>query len=173
MSKLKKRKRVGLLALLALVLPLVSSAQDTPSLGQRLGQAIEKAAKTTGALKDYGSPRQVHRGGKPELILKGEHISFNGKPLVWGKSMEEWRSVIGKGVVCSARNERPGWCKWDALGIEIAGSIGKPDQVSTLNVHFNRAADEGRYDLRTQDPEWLSKACFLAISSSTGLASTN
>ncbi|MYM66908.1 hypothetical protein GTP45_08710 [Pseudoduganella sp. FT55W] len=158
-----------IVTLLLLSGTVVCHAQNgsAPSLGERLNSVFEQVAKKAGLVKDYGTPRKVNRGARPEIILKDNTITWNGKPLALGQSIEEWRKVIGKGAVCSARNERPGWCKWDALGIEIAGSIGKPNQVGTFNVNFNRAADEGLYDLRARDaagkpidPVWLSKGVF-------------
>lgn len=140
---------------------------DSPSMGERFNSAFEKAAKKAGAVKDYGPVRKVEKGAQPEVILKGSTVSFNGKQLVLGQRIEQWQRIIGKGAVCARKNERPLWCKWDGLGIEITGSLDRPAQVAELNVRFNRDADEGIYDLRARDaqgdpidPVWLSKGVF-------------
>lgn len=56
--------------LLFLALLASYSAGNAQSLGERLGQAFEKAANTTGAAKNYGKVRRVAKGAKPTLVLR-------------------------------------------------------------------------------------------------------
>jgi hypothetical protein len=128
-------KRILFLCLLGL--HSASHAQSSQSLGDRLGQAFEKAAKATGAVKDYGPVRKVPKGAKPTLVLKDGSIFFNERPLILGGSFESWKKVIGNGSVCGSESEWPKWCKWDALGIEIGSGTQKNDAVKFLNVHIN------------------------------------
>jgi hypothetical protein len=161
-------KKTIFLALFSLMLPCHAQKADSgPSVGERLHSAFEKAAKAVGATKEYGTPRKVARGAQPEIVLKDGTIRFNGRPLVFGRPLAEWREIIGKGDVCSPKSELPAWCKWDALGIEIVGSINRPLEVMVLNVRFNRDPEEGLYDLRAHDasgkpidPVWLSKGIY-------------
>jgi hypothetical protein len=136
-------------------------------MGDRFSTGFEEAAKQVGASKDYGSPRKIAKGAQPEILLKDGKIWFNGRELVLGRHIDEWQKIIGKGSLCSPKNERPSWCKWDALGIEISARLNKPTKVTTLNVRFSRDADEGSYDLRARDstgkpvdPIWLSNGVF-------------
>lgn len=117
-------------------LQLGCHAQEAPTLGQRLGQAFEKAAKATGATKDYGTPRQVPKGGKPSLIIKGGSIYFNDKLLVLGDSMDAWKKTIGAGSVCGG-DSLVAVCKWDVLGIEIGSGIKRLNRVEFINIYFN------------------------------------
>ncbi|ELX09930.1 hypothetical protein Jab_2c20140 [Janthinobacterium sp. HH01] len=156
------------LSMIKILLPLLwLAAFECHGATPSIADLFEKAAKKASALKDYGSARKVEKGAQPELVVKGSTITFNGKQLVLGQRIEQWQKIIGKGAVCARRNERPLWCKWDGLGIEIAGSFDHPAQVAQINVRFNRDADEGLYDLRARDaqgnpidPIWLSKGVF-------------
>lgn len=139
----------------------------TPSIVDRFNSALENAAKKSGAVKDYGPVRKIKKGAQPQIILRDGVVSYDGKPLVLRRRIEEWRKIIGHGAVCSPANERPSWCKWDDLGIEITGSLGQPAQVVEMNLRLSRDTDEHTYDLRPHDaqgkpvvPIWLSKGVF-------------
>lgn len=143
------------------------SADSGPGFGERLNSAFEKVAKAVGAAKEYGTPRKVARGAQPEIVLKDGTILFNGRPLVLEQPLAEWQKIIGKGGVCSPKREPIAWCKWDARGIEIVGSINRPLEVKQLKVRFNRDPEEGLYDLRARDangkpidPVWQSKGIY-------------
>ncbi len=116
-------------------------AQTSPSLGEKLGNAIEKAAKATGAIKDDGPPRKIARQGGPMLVLKDGKIYFNEKNLALGESMQSWKKIIGAGSVCGEK-QWPQWCKWDALGIVIGTSMKKNDRVEYLTVYLNNKPSE-------------------------------
>jgi len=144
--------RDGKLFILVLALLLYSGchAQESPSLGERLGQAFEKAAKASGAVKDYGTPRQVPKGGKPVLIVKDGHISFNGKSLVLGGPVADWKRTIGAGSVCGG-DTLVTVCKWDGIGIEIGSGIKKPNRVEFINIFFNEAPQKSQIKLPEVD----------------------
>lgn len=138
-----------------------------PSMADRFNSALEKAAKATGAIKNYGKPRLVEKGAQPALVLTGSSILFNNKPLVLGGRIDEWRSVIGKGSTCSPKSEHPMWCKWDALGMEITATFERPQFVSQFKIHLSREVNEDLYDIlprdakgQSVDPVWLSKGVF-------------
>jgi hypothetical protein len=76
---------------------------------------IRKTTEVVGTIKGYDKPRQVHRGQKPELIIRGSAVTFNGNPLKLGSSIAEWEKTLGK----SSRLKEGGSDinTWDEFGI--------------------------------------------------------
>jgi hypothetical protein len=162
------RKKLLALSLLFFVQACSGQSDSAPqTLGDRIGSALEKAAKATGAIKDYGPARIVPKGASPSVVLKEGKILFNGKPLAIGGNLEEWKKVIGKGAVCSTGSETPKWCKWDVLGLSIGTQLGNVNKVKYLAISFNVApADdfaefqEIASDGRRIKPKWLVTGVF-------------
>lgn len=46
-----------------------------------------KGAEKAGAIPDYGKPRIVPKGAKPEIVIKDDKIMFNGRLLQFGKPL--------------------------------------------------------------------------------------
>ncbi|NGZ84941.1 DUF7738 domain-containing protein [Duganella aceris] len=150
--------------LLAVAIPACygQTSAASPSMGDRFNSAFEKAAKATGVIKGYGRPSKVDKGAQPAIS-----IYFNNHQLMLGRQMDEWKKAIGSGGVCSPKSERPMWCKWDTLGIEITATFERPQLVSQMKLHFSRDPEESLYDTRPRDakgkpidPVWLSKGVF-------------
>jgi hypothetical protein len=75
-------------------------AQDSRKTAVEIwNDAIEKAAKAGGFIKDYGESRVVHRGAKPEVILRGDQLTFNGQQLKIGQSIDACPASDGVKVV--------------------------------------------------------------------------
>jgi hypothetical protein len=158
-------KKISVL-LCTLILYTGCQAQTSPSIGEKLGNAFEKAAKATGAIKDYGSPRKIAKGGRPTLVLKDGKIYFNDKIVTLGESMQSWKKTIGEGSVCGEKTW-PQWCKWDALGITIGTSMKKNDRVEYLTVYFNDDPSENDVNFPELDKNgkpiqspWIVKGLF-------------
>ncbi|TWI69202.1 hypothetical protein IP91_00268 [Pseudoduganella lurida] len=157
--------------LLILLLALVGCvhAQDTaqPSRSEQLRAVFDKAAKRSGIVKDAAPVRTVRKGAKPEILLSPGKVVFNGTELRFGARVADWKAVIGGEALCSKANEKPVWCKWDGNGIEIGGTLEKPDTVEELRVYLNRDANELEMkDIPTAsgrkrvEPVWLAKGVF-------------
>ncbi len=81
-------------------------------------ELYRKALEQAGAIKDYGAPRVVEKGAKPEIVLKGSSIYFNSKLLKLGDTLERWKKVLGEGR-CRGRPSEMTLCIWDEYGLEV------------------------------------------------------
>lgn len=91
---------------------------DRDTVLDRVNRAFTEAAKATGSIKDWGTPRTVPRGTAPEIILDGGQVIIGGKRLEVGQSFDKWAAVLPGKRRCDDL-ERPAACVWDDLGISI------------------------------------------------------
>jgi len=152
-----------------------SQVQVDKSLGDRIGKAVEKAARFTGAIKTYGQPRIIEKGAQPEISIKAGSVYFNGHRLSFGALRQSWTSVIGEGAVCSEKTGVLVWCKWDKLGLEIKGSLESPDKITNFTINLNRDKEEGLYDYRPLgadgkpiEAKWLATGVYSGYLSFSG-----
>lgn len=75
---------------------------------------------------------QVERGGKPEAILEGGHIIYDGKPLKVGGPMDDWLGVLGSH---SRGGPGIGPYLWDGLGIKIAQNYSSSEEIVFVLNH--------------------------------------
>lgn len=75
---------------------------------------------------------QVERGGKPEAILEGSHIIYDGKPLKIGGSMDDWLEVLGSH---SRGGPGIGPYLWDGLGVMIAHHYSSSEEIVFVINH--------------------------------------
>jgi hypothetical protein len=109
-------------------------AQDSRKTAVEIwNDAIEKAAKAGGFIKDYGESRVVHRGAKPEVILRGDQLTFNGQQLKIGQSIDAWIKVLPRERRCES-GERSGSCVWDDLGLQAVLDFRNPGKVRAFYV---------------------------------------
>lgn len=50
---------------------------------------------TAGLREATTAPREIKRGAKPGIIIKGDQITFDGKPLRLRADVKEWIEVLG------------------------------------------------------------------------------
>ena len=97
----------------------------------KLDQLFEDAAKTAGMIKDRGKPRQVDKTKRPQIIIKGSEIRYNGKVLKLGEPLKKWEKVLGK----SARFHGELYA-WDSMGVQCRAR--PPERyVSEIIIHMN------------------------------------
>jgi hypothetical protein len=88
--------------------------------------------------KEYGKARIVPKGAKPEIILQDDTILFNGKPLVLGAPLQDWKDIFSAPHRCTKPGKiSPIACTWDELGIQILTSSSNKDIVSQLTIYLN------------------------------------
>ena len=56
---------------------------------------------------------------QPVLEIKGRTLSFNGTPLVFGKSLENWTAALGENFWEEPGSSGKGGRTWDALGLTV------------------------------------------------------
>lgn len=162
------KSRLTFLALSCIALTSCD-AQNNPrqNASEKLAEAHKNAARSTGALKTHGNARTVPKGAIPEVKLNDGKLYFNGHQLTFGTNANDWKRIIGAGAKCSTANEKPRWCKWDSLGLEVSGSLDTPSRVTNFTVNINRAKDEDQFDGgaiglegKSVEPNWLAKGVF-------------
>jgi hypothetical protein len=121
--------------------PATAASSPAGGLTQRLKQAVLSAGKT----------RVVAKGARPELVIRGDAISFEGKPLVLGGSIEQWKAIIGSAP--RHMQEQKTVYVWDELGLEVQTSLDDPGTVAQLTVQLNAKPKDGYEGLVTQLPD--------------------
>ena len=114
------------------------------------GKLTESVRTSADAIKSSVEPRKVRRGAKPELIIRGHLVTYDGRPLELGKSIAEWRNVIGGSPRRSP--EQQSVYVWDELGLQVltAKSDGR---VTQLAVFVNLEPKDSGQDLFTTNPD--------------------
>jgi len=130
-----------------------ASSASAPTTLDRLDEGMRRAEEQAGAIKKYPEPRIVLRGAKPEVIIKGGEISFEGRPLRIGGSLEEWKRVIGKAPRCHAEERQPTRCTWDELGIQAMTPWSNDTVVSEMTIHLNPRPKDPYEGLVTHSPD--------------------
>lgn len=141
-------RRILLFIFLMIFLLPFTSAQTKISKGNTAAEdltvsdfwhkAMKKAAEATGT--EYTDPHQevprvVPRGGKPEIILAGDGILFNGKRLKLGQSANQWDEILPGDRRCDNRDD-PNACAWDELGILVGFSYSKPKKITFVTFYL-------------------------------------
>lgn len=101
-----------------------------------LNELMQKGAEQAGAVKDFGEPRFVARGAKPEIIVQGDSFYINGKHLKIGDSLLLWKSALGGGSRCK-KQDLVVSCMWDQLGVEVGAYPDAPDLTSGIQISLN------------------------------------
>lgn len=130
----------------------------------------EKATDTVDRIKNFGRPRIVKKGAKPNIILKDEKIFFNEKQLVFGQSLESWKKIIGKDARCSVWKGKPLSCKWDEFGISVGSTYDNPGIVNHITIFFQKdvdtfnaasnALEDGKPIILSKDPKKMFSGYF-------------
>lgn len=136
----------------------IAQVSTETSASEKLNSLFERAMRAAGRITEP-SGRKVVRGAKPEIMLSKGRLYFNAKELYFKKSIADWRSIIGAGAHCSPPAERPGWCKWDELGLEILGTVENPHAVEQFTLYLSRDPSEGP-TVETGGAPWLARGVF-------------
>jgi hypothetical protein len=96
---------------------------------------MHEAKLATGGIKEPGQPRIIGKGAKPKVIVSGENITYNGKPLIIGATLREWESILG---IPTRRyiKQPPSLLVWDNLGFHIFA--GEKNKVDQLKIYINK-----------------------------------
>lgn len=115
-----------------------SNGGKEPSKLELLNELMGKAQDEVGAIKQYGKPRVVAHGAKPEIIISGPQISIDGKVVAIGASMSSWRAVLPGEPRCTSANNTDVLCTWDDLGIEVGSAFRTPKVSKYLIISLNK-----------------------------------
>jgi hypothetical protein len=108
---------------------------DPTTLGL-FNDLMNKAGKRVGAVKDYGKPRVVARGAKPEIIISGESIVVDGRRLRIGDSLETWKKALPGKPSCWGSDSVN--CSWDQLGIQVGTYRNAPARVTGISILLSK-----------------------------------
>lgn len=101
----------------------------------------EKILATKNRTLELGQTRKVPPGATPELILRKNQLSYNGRPLTLGSSLDAWRQVLGPETACDGDYSKYGIHCWNNLGIWVHTSREHGNRVDLLEVFFNQKPD--------------------------------
>lgn len=112
-----------------------------------------KGAEKAGAIPDYGKPRIVPKGAKPEIVIKDDKIMFNGRLLQFGKPINEWKKIFMSKARCDS-NKIATACVWDDIGIQAGTKPGgKRGAVTYLTIFLNKRPIDPYKGLVTHNPD--------------------
>lgn len=97
----------------ALMLPLLAGCNE-------LGEALDSLNKKIDEWNDT-KPPVLNRAAlaKPVIEISGNTVTFDGKPLVFTRPMEEWTKVIGPDFREDPGGPKPDLRTWDKLGLRV------------------------------------------------------
>jgi len=110
-----------------------------------------RAKQAWQAMKSWGQARVVAKGAKPELVIQGDAITFDGRPLVLGSTIDQWKATIG-----TAPRHLPELATiyvWDDLGMRVMTSLDHPTRVTQLTVQVNPQPIDPYEGLVTKSPD--------------------
>ena len=112
-----------------------------PSVLDVWNEIVREAHEKAGAISSVGKPRMVPKGAKPEIIINYDGlITFDGKALRLGDSIDTWRQVLPKDASCKFSKGGvldPTICDWELLGISVIGSLDKPAIAGQFEIYLN------------------------------------
>lgn len=102
---------------------LPSKKEKEPTMLDRWNEVRRQAALATGAIRVPPTPRHVQRSAKPEIIIKGANIFFEGTLLELDHPLESWKK-LSREILVATKQEKIGVYgkNWDYKCIQ-AGKI--------------------------------------------------
>lgn len=123
-----------------------------PTKLELLNELMGKAQEHVGAVKDWGKPRVVTRGPKPEIVIWGGNVSVDGKLIPLHATLDEWKRILPTAPTCDSESIRT-LCVWHALGIQML-SVSLSDQtLAELKIYINKESPDPYAGLVTQLPD--------------------
>ena len=101
----------------------------------RWNEMRQHAAVSTGAINAPSLSRQVKRSAKPEIIIKGSSIFFDGKLLEFGQPLSSWKKILKRKPHCDKTGIE--WCVWEDLGLQISTSKEDNSGVGTVTIKLS------------------------------------
>lgn len=98
-------------------------------------ELMRKAAEESGSIPRYENLRIVPRGAKPEIIIKGDKVTYNGKRLILGSSLREWEKVLGKPNRRS-EGKLAHLFVWDSFGFDLVTDT--KNKVDQIKIYINK-----------------------------------
>ncbi|MCS0590101.1 hypothetical protein ACFQ09_20735 [Massilia norwichensis] len=146
-----------------------STKKREPTMLDRWNEVRHQAALATGAIKDTPPARHVKRYAKPEIIIKGSSIFFDGKLLELGRPLTSWKNILKRNPRCDKKEIE--WCVWEDLGLEVSTNEKGNFGVSSVTIKINIPEDslnETKTSYSDGTPDNTSKADWLARHPFTG-----
>ena len=128
-----------------------------PTKLELLNELMGKAQEHVGAVKDYGKPRVVARGAKPEIVIKGSKFYIDGTDLRIGDSLALWKAILGGGERCQM-GDLVFACIWDQLGIQVEAPRNTPNRTSGIEISLNLEPPDPLFP--RPRPPWFPKQAF-------------
>ncbi|QJE00687.1 hypothetical protein HH212_12195 [Massilia forsythiae] len=147
----------------------ISEKKREPTMLDRWNEIKHQAALATGAITALPQPRHVKRQAKPEIIIKGSNIFFDGKPLEFGWTLASWKSILKRNPHCDKTEIV--WCVWEDLGLEVSTRAKSNFGVSTIVIKLSipeHLLHETRTPYPDGTPDNTPKADWLARHPFTG-----
>lgn len=129
-------KRLIWIFWLLIAAPPCLAGDEKPVMQDVWKEVLHKASQGTNAIKNYGKPRTVAKGGKPEIIIKGDRMLIDGKLITMGGALEEWKKAIPGQPRCDTSPPKI-QCQWDDLGIEVLTKSNADTSVIQADFYFN------------------------------------
>lgn len=125
---------------------------EEPTQLDLFNELMRKGAEKAGAIPDYGKPRIVPQGAKPEIIIKGDKVTYNGKLLAFGRPINEWKKILTSKARCDSTKLATA-CVWDDIGVQAGSTIGsKHEAVSYLTIILNKRPLDSYKELEKDIP---------------------
>jgi len=116
-------------------------------------ELVRKAEEVSGSVKSFGEPRVVPKGAKPEIIIKGTQIAYDGTELKIGDSFARWRAVLPPNSRCSDETREPVFCAWHSLALTVGTDLSNRTRVTYFNLYLNIEPKDPAEALFTSNPD--------------------
>jgi hypothetical protein len=94
------------------------------------------ASKLAARLAEYGKPRIVPKGAKPEIIIKGTNIWIDGQLVAIGDPLDVWKKALPPGGRCES-DKNGTTCFWDRLGIALDATRQDFTKVDGFGIYMD------------------------------------
>jgi hypothetical protein len=120
--------------------PMTWAEGDHP-LQDAWNRALKRGAEKAQEMENLGRPRVVKKGAKPEIIIKGETITIDGKTVAVGGTLDSWKNALPGTPSCEVGNPRKKLaatiCYWHHAGIELLTFHSNFDAVKQVSIYLN------------------------------------
>jgi hypothetical protein len=78
---------------------------------------------------------------RPALIIRNQKLYFNGQELVFGETLDSWKTVMRGNPRCL--KDGINFCVWDDLGLEVGTEDEKKRIVTSFTMYLNFLPADG------------------------------